>query len=244
MARSCWVAVCSQRRRALPYPGGPLPSTLPVVVARLLDASELAARDAAWGEFVASHSRLIFHVARSFGGDRDATMDRYAFVLDHLRADDCHRIRAFIADGRSEFTTWLVVVAQHACLDHRRHQYGRIRRADDGSSGADDDRAARRRLVDLIAAEVDLALIRDRASTIEESIRVAELHHALDAALDTLPPRDRLMVKLRFEDGLPMPELSRNMGFPNRFQAYRHLRQVLRALRGALERAGVKDLVP
>lgn len=221
-----------------------MPSALPVVVARLLDASEPAARDAAWGDFVAAHSRLIFHVARGFGGDRDAIMDRYAHVLDHLHADDYHRIRAFVADGRSEFSTWLVVVAQHACLDHRRHRYGRIRRVDDGSVHGDEDQVARRRLVDLIAAEVDLSSIHDGARNGEDSLRAAQLQHALDAALETLPPRDRLMVKLRFEDGLPMSELSRNLGFPNRFQAYRHLAQVLRLLRLALERSGVKDTVP
>lgn len=220
-------------------------NTVPIVVARLLEAGDTAARDAAWGEFVAAHSRLIFHVARSFGGERDDIMDRYTVVLDHLRANDLRRIRAFVADGRSEFSTWLVVVAQHACLDHRRHRYGRIRRVDDsGSSGADEERAARRRLVDLISANIDLSSISDRARNGEDAVREAELHAALEAALETLPPRDRLIVKLRFEDDLPMSEVSRNLGFPNRFQAYRHLTEVLSVLRRALERAGVRDTVP
>jgi RNA polymerase sigma factor (sigma-70 family) len=218
-------------------------SSLPIVVARLLHSGDTAARDAAWGEFVAAHSRLIFHVARGFGGERDVIMDRYTFVLDHLRADDLRRIRAFVADGRSEFTTWLVVVAQHACLDHRRQRYGRIRRVDDGS-GADEDRTARRRLVDLISADIDLSSLSDGARTGEDALRETELYGALEAALETLPARDRLMVKLRFEDDLPMSEVSRNLGFPNRFQAYRHLTEILRVLRRALERAGIRDTVP
>lgn len=221
-----------------------MPSALPVVVARLLDATEVAARDAAWGDFVAAHSRLLFHVARGFGGDRDAVMDRYAFVLDHLRADGFRRIRAFVADGRSEFTTWLVVVAQHACLDHRRHHYGRTRRRDGDVPAHDEEQAARRRLVELISSEVDLSAIRDTGRSSEDSVREAELYHALEAAIETLLPRDRLMVKLRFEDEVPMPEIARNLGFPNRFQAYRHLAAVLSALRRALERAGIKDAVP
>jgi RNA polymerase sigma factor (sigma-70 family) len=222
-----------------------MPNSLPIVVARLLDASDAAARDAAWGEFVAAHSRLIFHVARGFGGERDVIMDRYTYVLDHLRVDDFRRIRAFVADGRSEFSTWLVVVAQHACLDHRRQRYGRIRRVDDGASpDADEDRAARRRLVDLISADVDLSSLSDGARTGEDALRETELYGALEAALETLPARDRLMVKLRFEDDLPMSELSRNLGFPNRFQAYRHLTEILRGLRRALERAGIRDTVP
>jgi RNA polymerase sigma factor (sigma-70 family) len=221
-----------------------MPHPLPIVVARSLGWSDTAARDAAWGDFVAAHSRLIFHVARGFGGERDVIMDRYAYVLDHLRANDFRRIRAFVADGRSEFTTWLVVVAQHACLDHRRQRYGRIRRVDDPSGAGDDGRAARRRLADLISADVDLASIGDGAGNGEDAVREEELYNALEAAIETLPPRDRLMVKLRFEDDLPMSELSRNLGFANRFQAYRHLADVLKTLRRVLERAGISDTVP
>jgi RNA polymerase sigma factor (sigma-70 family) len=221
-----------------------MPSALPVVVARLLDPIEPGALDAAWGDFVSAHSRLIFHVARGFGGDRDAVMDRYAHVLDHLRANDFKRIRAYVADGRSEFTTWLVVVAQHACLDHRRHVYGRTNRAERESPTSDDERAARRRLVDLISAEVDLNSLRDNSRGGEDAVREAELYAALDSAIEELPPRDRLMIKLRFEDDLPMAELSRNLGFRNRFYAHRRLTEVLRALRRALERAGIRDAVP
>lgn len=223
---------------------GNMPNALPVVVAQLLDATEQATRDLAWARFIAAHSRLIFHVARGFGGDRDAVMDRYAHVLDHLRADEFRRIRAYVADGRSEFTTWLVVVAQHACLDHRRHRYGRNRQSESEPSIPEDERAARRRLVDLISAEVDLSSVRDNAHSGEDSLRETELYNALESAIEMLAPRDRLMVKLRFEDDLPMSELSRNLGFPNRFQAYRHLIGVLRALRQALERAGITDAVP
>jgi RNA polymerase sigma factor (sigma-70 family) len=217
---------------------------LPVVVARLLDATEPAARDAAWGEFVAAYSRLVFHVSRGFGGDRDAIMDRYAHVLDCLRTDDFRRVRAFVADGRSEFSTWLVVVAQHACLDHRRHQYGRSRRRVGDAAPLEEERAARRRLVELVSAEVDLSVLCDMSRNSEDSVREAELYTALETAIETLPPRDRLLVKLRFEDDLPMAEVSRNLGFSNRFQAYRQLNDVLRLLRRALERAGIKDAVP
>lgn len=221
-----------------------MPHTLPSVVARLLDSHDPTTRDEAWGAFVAAQSRLVFHVARSFGGDRDAVMDRYAHVLEQLRADEFRRIRAFVADGRSEFSTWLVVVAQHACLDHRRHRYGRVRRTGAASTADDDGAIARRRLVDLIAVEIDLSALHDGARSAEESLRVDELYRALDTALATLPPRDRLMVKLRFEDEVPMPEVARNLGFPSRFQAYRHLTTVLRTLREVLERSGVKDVVP
>jgi len=59
-----------------------------------------------------------------------------------------------------------------------------------------------------------------------------------------LGARDRLLVKLRFEDGLSMPEIARDLGLPSRFHAYRRLAQVLRALRDTLERIGVRDAAP
>jgi len=108
----------------------------------LLNASDPAAREVAWASFVKSHSRLLLHVARSIGRDYDAAMDAYAYLLELLRADDCRRLRAYAADGRSKFTTWLVVVARRLCLDHLRHRYGRLRE-EGGSSGG--GRAARRR---------------------------------------------------------------------------------------------------
>jgi DNA-directed RNA polymerase specialized sigma24 family protein len=44
-------------------------------------------------------------------------MDGYAYVLEALRSDDYRRLRAYAADGRSKFSTWLVVVARRLCLD-------------------------------------------------------------------------------------------------------------------------------
>ena len=71
-----------------------------------------------------------------------------------------------------------------------------------------------------------------------------QIHRVLETALETLPARDRLMVKLRYEDGIPMPEIARHLGFADRFHAYRHLDGVLLTLRSLLERSGVSDTVP
>jgi len=47
-------------------------------------------------------------------------MDRYAFVLDRLRARNFRRLRRFQPRGSARFTTWLVLVSRRLCLDHRR----------------------------------------------------------------------------------------------------------------------------
>jgi RNA polymerase sigma factor (sigma-70 family) len=222
-----------------------MPDALPAALGPLLDAKDDAVREARWTEFIAASSRLILHVTRSGGGQHDAAMDRYAFVLEQLRRDDFRRLRAFVADGRSEFSTWLVVVVQRLCRDHQRHRYGRFRPNEQDSLEQEEERAARRRLVDLIGAEVDLSSLGDRPGRDAESVlRQGDLHQALAKALARLDQRDRLLIKLRFEDDLPMPEVASNLGFPTRFHAYRRLKEVLGDLRGALERQGVGEAAP
>jgi RNA polymerase sigma factor (sigma-70 family) len=219
-------------------------NAVPAVLSRLLAESDPSRREEAWAEFVASHSKLILYVARRRGGDHDAVMDRYAAVLDRLRQDDFRRLRTYVADGRSEFSTWLVVVAQRICLDQRRHRYGRSRPPARDQTNHDEEWAARRRLVDLLSAEVDLSSVADNgAASAEDTVRLADLYHALQAALGLLEPRDRLLIKLRFEDDLPMPEIARSLKFPTRFHAYRRLTHVLGELRHALEDSGVRDAI-
>ena len=213
---------------------------LPTVLSRLLPGDS-STTDEAWTEFIAAHNKLILYVARSLGGGHDAVMDRYACILEQLRADNFRRLRTYAADGRSEFSTWLVVVAQRICLDHRRARYGRVR-AEEASASHDEDRAARRRLVDLIAADVDLSSISDtRSGNPEDLARAADLSHALQSALSHLEPQDQLLIKLRFEDELSMPEIARSLKFPTRFHAYRQLTRVLGELRCALVGSGVRD---
>jgi RNA polymerase sigma factor (sigma-70 family) len=216
----------------------------PDVLARLLAANTAASRDETWTAFVAAHSRLLLHVARSLGGDHDAAMDRYGQVLEHLRRDDCRRLRAFVADGRSEFSTWLVVVAQRICLDHHRRRYGRSETGEQPGTVAAADRAARRRLVDLVSAELDLDRVGDEAlPDPADALATADAYHALEAALSLLAPADRLLVKLRFEDDLPVPEIARQLELPTRFHVYRRLTHVLAALRQALERVGIRSAI-
>jgi RNA polymerase sigma factor (sigma-70 family) len=219
-------------------------NAVPAVLSRLLVQRDPSRREDAWAEFVASYSKLILYVARRRGGDHDAVMDRYTAVLDGLRQDDFRRLRTYVADGRSEFSTWLVVVAQRICLDQRRHRYGRPRPPVEDQTSHDEEWAARRRLVDLLSAEIDLSSVADNeAVSAEETIRLADLYHALQAALGLLQPQDRLLIKLRFEDDLPMPEIARSLQFPTRFHAYRRLTHVLGDLRHALEDSGVRDAI-
>ena len=84
----------------------------------------------------------------------DEAMERYSYILEKLREGDFHRLRAFQADGRARFSTWLTVAARRLCLDHHRTRYGR-NRPDRDPEEAEPLRVIRRRLADSLSTEVD-----------------------------------------------------------------------------------------
>jgi RNA polymerase sigma factor (sigma-70 family) len=215
---------------------------VPYELAHLLDRLEPSARDVAWAAFVEANSKLILYVARSLGGDHDDVMDRYACILEQLRRDDFHRLRAYGADGRGKFTTWLVVVARRLCLDHQREKYGRIR---GDIEGHENGHRMRGRLVDLVSDGTEITeLVDTSVASPDERVRALQLDDALKSALGALEPDDRLLLRLRFEDELSAPEIARIMSCRSQFDVYRRLRHVLETLRNALSRRGIGDSAP
>jgi RNA polymerase sigma factor (sigma-70 family) len=215
------------------------------ILRRLLDANDPSLREAAWTDFVGAYSKLILYVARSSSGNQDAAMDHYAFVLDQLASSDFRRLRRYVADGRSEFSTWLVVVSQRLCRDYDRQRYGRLRTHAGEGTTAEEEHATRRRLVDLIGAKVDLTLVPDAESPgAEYTVRAGEVQKALEKELDSLRTGERLLLKLRFEDDCGMEEIAETLRLPSRFHAQRQLTQILRALKRALERKGIGESSP
>lgn len=222
----------------------PVLSAVSQVLSRLLEAVDERARDSAWTVFVAEYSRLLLHVTRQLTSDYDSAMDAYAFVLEKLREHDLRRLRGYAADGRGKFTTWLVVVSRRLCLDFHRQRYGRAAPSD-GAGAVDDVRAARRRLVDLALSNVDDALVSSASDADPDGeLRRRELERALDVVLAELPPPDRLLITLRFHDGLSGAEIASLLPFASPFHVYRRLNHVLAELRRRLVRLGVQSPVP
>jgi RNA polymerase sigma factor (sigma-70 family) len=217
-------------------------SSAPKSLQALLDASDPAGTERAWAAFLDEQSELLIRVARSVGGSHDAVMDRYAFILDALRKDDCRRLRAFLPDGQRKFTTWLIVVVRRLCRDEHRHRYGRPQ----GESPASVERhQARRKLVDLIGDELAVASLPASGSDDPDlGLRREELTAALSGALERLTPSERLLLRLRFEEGLSVPEIARTTSAGSPFPVYRRIDAILRCLRDALHAAGVEDSVP
>ncbi len=177
------------------------------------------------------------------GRDYDAAMDAYTYLVEQLRRNDFQRLRGYACDGRSKFTTWLVVVARRLCVDHIRQRYGRAAEPELTSPPA---RSVRRQLVDLLTDELDPSRMAADASADdpETRLRQDDLRGALEAALTCLEPRDRLLVKLRFDDALPAREIGQIMGFATPFHVYRRLNTLLERLRAALRQRGVEGPEP
>lgn len=212
---------------------------LPPEVAEFLGATDPRERDAAWGRFVAAHSRLLLHVARSVIRDPDSALDAYAWILGHLRQDDGRRLATFEARGNSKFTTWLVVVARRMCMDFLRHQRGRSRRDRPSSSEASDGRRVRRRLLEL-AGELEFTdAFPDSSADPSVEAEKNERLKLIREVLAEVPPEGRLLLSLRFEDELSAAEIARVMDLPSPFHVYRKLDRLYTDLRVRMNGRGI-----
>lgn len=210
----------------------------------LMTASEPLERDAAWDAFLTLHSRLLLHVARKVMPASESAMDAYANLLERLRRDDCRTLAGYSPDGRSRFTTWLVVVARRMCVDFYRQRYGRPR-SEQPTESAVIDREARRRLVNFVGIdEADAQIIDSRSDDPEECVRSQQLRSALDRVVSALPPEDQLLLKLRFYDALSANQIATVLRLPTPFHVYRRLKTVCAELRRNLIAVGVEDSAP
>jgi len=223
------------------FPGGtaiPLASRDAAEVIDLLAAPTPRAREVAWEALLARYNRLLLQVSRSYGGEHDAVMDRYAYVLDRIRDDNYRRLRAFRIDGPARFITWLVVVTRRLCLDHHRTQHGRPTTTSASSDGI--ARAVRWRLAHDHGEPIDLENVADeRLESPDRVLDRSDRSRVLHEALASLPAEDRLLLYLRYEQDLSASRIATAMRFPSAFHVYRRLKTVTARLRSSLEAIGI-----
>lgn len=212
---------------------------LPRSVENLLAAGDSASAERAWAEFLQEFSNLILHVARFTQGDHDSVMDRYVFVLDALRHDNYRRLRAYSQDGRGSFTTWLVAVVRRLSVDEHRRRYGRSK-----EGGPTAEQLNRRQLADLLSTPESLESLEFHGIDPDSELEAADLKAALDRALSGLEVADRLLLRLRYEDGLPVPEIAQLLSEESPFRVYRRIDKILGILRRELELAGIGGSTP
>jgi RNA polymerase sigma factor (sigma-70 family) len=172
-------------------------------------------------------------------------MDHYAYVVDELRRDDYRRLRAYVSNSDAQFPIWLVAVVRRLCMDHFRKKYGRFRAAGDHGSDSNPNIVSRRRLADLLMEEINPAtMAADMEGYPDAELRRRELSDVLSDVVGCLPHRDRLLLKLRFQDDVPVRNIMAIMRFPSVFQVYRRLKVILADMAAALEQRGVDDAEP
>lgn len=153
------------------------------------------ARDsAAWDEFVRRYGRLITGVAaslrRHYGAHACETEDMAAFVYERLLADSCRRLSMW--QGRARFSTYLVHVAQNLCRDYLA-KHGKERFVD-----------PRQQLPDWLRGFVPPPEDLDEAGRLD----------ALRRAIEQLPPRQAMVIRLRIE-GKTLREIGEIMRLPD-----------------------------
>lgn len=219
-----------------------MPPEVPESIRQLVAATDDKEAERGWAVFLDHHSELLLRVARSLGGDHDVVMDRYAFILESFRRDSFQRLRRYVSDGRGWFTTWLLVVGRRLCLDFHRQRYGRPQ---GNSADSRDQHVERRRLTDLVGDELGFATLAVREEDAPDlELRRRDLEEALEASLAQLEPGERLLLRLRFEDGLSVPEIARLRGESSPFRLYRLIDRLLAGLRRSLREAGIGESAP
>jgi RNA polymerase sigma factor (sigma-70 family) len=213
----------------------------PPDLAVLLNGSDPATKEREWAGFLSRYSRLLLKAANAMGGDYDARMDRYRYVIDALAADDCRRLRAYQVTARSTFPAWLTVVARRLCVDFERSRYGRTDRPARENGAAASSRRARRLLAGLNGDGRSPEVLTDENADPDAKLRTAERRRLVEEVLAGLDPRDRLLLRLRYDDDLAIRQIAEVMGFPTVFHVYRRLGPLLADVRRRLEARGITD---
>lgn len=192
----------------------------------------LSGRGDHWQRFVERFSGLVLFTIRAtlrrYGAadqSPETLRDLYQQVFLSLLEDDRRRLRAYSGRGGCSLATWLRVVVSRLIVDHlRRQEPATVPLATD-PAGADPPGAA--------PAPADPG-----PSPLEE-LQEQEAVEFLRQEIEALPPRERLALKLRYQDGLSGQEAAELMHLKRN-----HLDQILWRVKERLrQRAKEKGLL-
>jgi RNA polymerase sigma-70 factor (ECF subfamily) len=151
---------------------------------------------AAWDEFIETLGPSIYDAAqytlrRVLGrAPQEDVENVYQVVLLALCEKKCHRLRSF--QGRSSLRTWLTSVTSRFALNHIRTE---------------------KRKGSLKFLHLDES-VRELPERVELDRIAPDEQEILSRAIEKLPERERLLVKLFFYDGLPYKEIARVLRVP------------------------------
>ncbi len=156
----------------------------------------IARDERAWKHFIKSYDRCIYGAILSLLGkfsihEPEVAADIFASVIEKLLKDDCAALRKF--KWNSRLSTWLVSVARNKTYDYLRG----LRRRPNISLDTPLDEDSK--LEDILSDGLDLD------HDIEVRLTVAE-------ALDMVPDKDRLILKLYYIEGMKEKEIGELAG--------------------------------
>lgn len=193
----------------------------------ILNALSSGAGEDAWAEFLRLYSPLVLKVSRLFARDSDHASDCFLFVCEGLARDRYRRLRRFRPEGPARFSTWLHAVTRNLCLDWWRREFGRHRVF--GS-------VARRPRIELLEdvrndpEDPRPREVSDPGPDPETLAVESEQRASLALAVARLPAGDRLLIRLRFEQGLTLEQVARLTASGNAQAVDRRIRQILKQL--------------
>jgi RNA polymerase sigma-70 factor, ECF subfamily len=148
----------------------------------LIEACRHGERDAFRALFEL-HKDRVYSIALHYAADESAAMDIAQDTFVKLFSS----IRAF--RGEASFESWLYRIVVNSCLDHKRQ---------------------RRRLLPFV--DRLFYSLRSSAETALEKLLRQEVSDAIGLAVGKLPPQQRIVVVLRYTEGLSYEEIAEVLG--------------------------------
>ena len=174
-------------------------------------------RDAAWDHFVLQHRPILYRSADALdpsGGARELADSLYADLYGMREEAEGRRSLFRYFHGRSSLATWLRAVLAQRHVDALR---------------------ARTRVEPLSEEEDAGQVASPHASDPDRSLLLPLVERALRAAIDALPPKDRLRLRSYYVAQLTLAEIGRITG-EHEATVSRQLSRTRRGLRDAIER--------
>jgi RNA polymerase sigma-70 factor, ECF subfamily len=143
----------------------------------------------AFEELVERYKQKAFHIAFDFSRDRDEAKDlsQEAFLRAYTH------LKNF--DGRSGFYTWFYRILVNICLDYRRKT----------------KRTSAEEFNETIENQVEPSHPAAHSVSPDQQAITAQMSRQVDAALDALPPRQRMAFVLKNHQGLSIREIAEMM---------------------------------
>jgi RNA polymerase sigma-70 factor (ECF subfamily) len=148
----------------------------------LIESCQRGDRDAFRALFE-THKDRVYSIALRYSGDEAAAMD--------IAQDTFLKLFSAIRDfrGTAQFETWLYRLVVNSCLDQRRRN---------------------RRLIPLIGEMLDV--LRASGETVLQTLLRTELNGRVQSAVGGLAPEQRIVIVLRYTQGLSYEEIAEVLG--------------------------------